>query len=147
MDSTNHNVFLATGTTLINENYGQSSMKFNFNLVVKGVQSCQVTLDISGSPIDLKWSSHKYPGQPWQVWAYLGWNDRYAKFHKYLTLDALNFLSFSTWHSSGNFSTWGPFYQHGLTFIPAWISNYIHYNVWDEITYPFLNFNGCTVEV
>ena len=31
--------------------------------------------------------------------------------------------------------------------IPAWISNYIHYNVWDEITYPFLNFNGATVEV
>ena len=25
--------------------------------------------------------------------------------------------------------------------------NYIHYNVWDEITYPFLNFNGATVEV
>ena len=32
-------------------------------------------------------------------------------------------------------------------FIPAWISNYTHYNVWDEITYPFLNFNGATVEV
>ena len=31
--------------------------------------------------------------------------------------------------------------------IPAWISNYTHYNVWDEITYPFLNFNGATVEV
>ena len=41
----------------------------------------------------------------------------------------------------------GPFYQHGLTLIPTWISNHIHYNVWDEITYPFLNFNGCTVEV
>ena len=41
----------------------------------------------------------------------------------------------------------GPFYQHGLTLIPAWISNYTHYNVWDEITYPFLNFNGGTVEV
>ena len=27
------------------------------------------------------------------------------------------------------------------------ISNYIHYKVWDEITYPFLNFNGATVEV
>ena len=25
--------------------------------------------------------------------------------------------------------------------------NYIHYKVWDEITYPFLNFNGATVEV
>ena len=43
--------------------------------------------------------------------------------------------------------TSGPFYEHGLTLIPAWISNYIHYNVWDEITYPFLNFNGVTVEV
>ena len=35
----------------------------------------------------------------------------------------------------------------GLTLIAAWISNYTHYNVWDEITYPFLNFNGATVEV
>ena len=40
-----------------------------------------------------------------------------------------------------------PLYQHGLTLIPAWISNYTHYNVWDEITYPFLNFNGATAEV
>ena len=40
-----------------------------------------------------------------------------------------------------------PFYKRGLTLIPAWISNYTHYNVWDEITYPFLNFNGETVEV
>ena len=39
------------------------------------------------------------------------------------------------------------FYQHGLTLIPAWISNNIHYKVWDEITYPFLNFNGATIEV
>ena len=42
----------------------------------------------------------------------------------------------------------GPFYFHpGLTLIPAWINNYIHYKVRDEITYPFLNFNGCTVEL
>ena len=27
------------------------------------------------------------------------------------------------------------------------ISNYNHYKVWDEITYPFLNFNGYTVEI
>ena len=44
-------------------------------------------------------------------------------------------------------ATSGPFYLHGLTLIPAWISNHTHYNVWDEITYPFLNFNGATVEV
>ena len=34
----------------------------------------------------------------------------------------------------------GPYYWHVLTFIPAWISSYIQYNVWDYITYP--NFNG-----
>ena len=39
------------------------------------------------------------------------------------------------------------FYQRGLTLIPAWISNYIHYNVCDEIMYPFQNFNDETVEV
>ena len=41
----------------------------------------------------------------------------------------------------------GLFYLHGLTLIPAWISNHLPRKVWDEITYPFLNFNGCTVEV
>ena len=41
----------------------------------------------------------------------------------------------------------GLFYKHGLTLIPAWISNYSHQRVWDEITYPFLNFNSATVDV
>ena len=27
------------------------------------------------------------------------------------------------------------------------MSNYTHYKLWDEITYPFPNFNGCPVEV
>ena len=40
-----------------------------------------------------------------------------------------------------------PFYSHGLTLNSAWISNYTHYKLWDEIIYPFLNFNGATVEV
>ena len=31
--------------------------------------------------------------------------------------------------------------------LPAWISNYTDYKMCDEITYPFPNFNGCTVEV
>ena len=44
-------------------------------------------------------------------------------------------------------TTSGPFYQHGLTLIPSWISNHTPSKLWDEITYPFLNFNGCTVEV
>ena len=29
----------------------------------------------------------------------------------------------------------GPFYYHGLILIPECISNYIHYELWDEITY------------
>ena len=33
------------------------------------------------------------------------------------------------------------------TLIPAWISMFIHYKVWDGITYPCPNFNGATVEV
>ena len=35
----------------------------------------------------------------------------------------------------------------GLTLISAWISNYSHYKVWDEITYPFPNLKGSTIEV
>ena len=51
--------------------------------------------------------------------------------------------SSSAWHH-------GPlllFYLHGLTLTPAWINDYIHYKVWDGITYPFPNINGSTVEV
>ena len=44
-------------------------------------------------------------------------------------------------------NTSGPFYEHGLTLIPAWISNHMSSQMWDGITYPFLNFNGATVEV
>ena len=36
----------------------------------------------------------------------------------------------------------GTFYRHGLTFIPAWISNHMPSKVWVEITYPFQNFSG-----
>ena len=38
-------------------------------------------------------------------------------------------------------------YWHGLILIPAWISNHMPCKVWDEITYPFPNFNGAAVEV
>ena len=44
-------------------------------------------------------------------------------------------------------SSSGPFYSHGLTLIPAWISNHMPSKMWDEIIYPFLNFNGATVAV
>ena len=37
------------------------------------------------------------------------------------------------------------FYWHDLTLIPVCISNNLHGKVWDEIAYPFINFNGATV--
>ena len=38
-------------------------------------------------------------------------------------------------------------FNNGFTLIPALISSYIHYKVWDKITNPFINFNGFTVEI
>ena len=38
-------------------------------------------------------------------------------------------------------------YGAPFTNILAWISNYMPGNVWDEINYPFPNFNGCTIDV
>ena len=36
----------------------------------------------------------------------------------------------------------GPLYKHGLTLIPTMTGNHKPSKVWDEITYPFPNFNG-----
>ena len=49
--------------------------------------------------------------------------------------------------NNGDNEAWCPFCQYGLTLIPAWISDYVHYKVWDAITYLFPNFNSATVEV
>ena len=38
-------------------------------------------------------------------------------------------------------------FTHGLTLLPACLSNPMSNNVWDKNTYPFLNFNGFTVGV
>ena len=48
---------------------------------------------------------------------------------------------------TGKLMRWSPFYWHGLTLISAWISNHMPNKSRDEITYPFANFNGATVEV
>ena len=43
--------------------------------------------------------------------------------------------------------SWGPFYLHELILASAWTCNPMPGEVWDDITYPFPNFNGATVEV
>ena len=47
---------------------------------------------------------------------------------------------------SSSLNPGGPFYKPGLTLIPVWISNYIHYKVSDEIVRTFSNFDHGTVE-
>ena len=37
------------------------------------------------------------------------------------------------------YNTRAPFYSHGLTLIPVWISNYMPSKVWEGITDPFPN--------
>ena len=39
------------------------------------------------------------------------------------------------------------FYGHSLCWLRAWINDYMPSQMWDEITYPFPNFNCATVEV
>ena len=51
------------------------------------------------------------------------------------------------WVNTVMVTSWDPFYWRGLTLIPAWISNYICYKVWDEMTFQFLNINCATVDV
>ena len=41
----------------------------------------------------------------------------------------------------------GPFLLSWISLNPAWISNCIHHNVWNEITHPFPNFKSTIVEV
>ena len=42
---------------------------------------------------------------------------------------------------------WRPFYWHDVILIPARMSRYNHYMVWDGDTYPFPNFSDVVVEV
>ena len=67
------------------------------------------------------------------------WRPKQSKY-----MDLLQGFWGHSWQWTWDFP-WVPYY--GSTLITAWISNYIHYKVWNEITYPFLNFNGATVEV
>ena len=38
-----------------------------------------------------------------------------------------------------------PFKSNGLTWFPAWKNNYMPSKMWNEITYPFPNFNGAAI--
>ena len=80
---------------------------------------------------------------------FLGHIILYLHFIPWLHIEIHKWLGFILKEAKNIFisHTCSPFYLHGLTLIPTWISSHIPSKVWDEITYPFLNFNGCTVEV
>ena len=49
--------------------------------------------------------------------------------------DGLGYISFSVFYPV-KIAPSGPIYQHGLSVIPEWISNYMHYKLGDEIIDP-----------
>ena len=67
------------------------------------------------------------------VWVFVVWQPE-----SLMELSAL-----CKWHWTSIFHPLclGPFYWHAITLIIAWMTNYIHYKMWDEITFPFPNFN------
>ena len=74
------------------------------------------------------------------------WRERYNKqYSRSLSLYIQMSYHSKVWCVEWN--TRGLFDSHGLTLIPTWKSYHLPGKVWDEITYPFLNFNGATVEV
>ena len=50
-------------------------------------------------------------------------------------------------HVSDPFGCWSPILLTLINLTPAWISNRMPNKVWEEITNPFPNFNGCNAEV
>ena len=66
--------------------------------------------------------------------------------HWPIDMHSLTFILASP-HSVPPISPRSLFCQHRLTLIPAWISNYMHYKVWAEITHLLPTFNGAKVSV
>ena len=63
--------------------------------------------------------------------------------YKFWTLS----LMVTAWVSLTKSLQQGPVYKHTCILILSWISNYINYKVWNEITYLFPNFSSITIEV
>ena len=86
-----------------------------------------------------------------QTWLLIGWHHSCQKMRSYAKV-LINWHGFAVVAQALAWlprfpETRGPFCWHGLTGIPSWISNHTPSKVSDEINDPFLNFNGCTVEV
>ena len=88
------------------------------------------------SPITITWGKFHERYQP--PITEISWKITFRKFQSNLT--GTNEIKFQLELPAA------PFYWYGLNLISAWISNHMPNKVCNEITYPFPNFNGCTVE-
>ena len=80
------------------------------------------------------------------------WNSQHRLFCGTLLLPAMpTHLEHSATHLVAHHHSYcsrlGPLLLTWFNFNPAWISNHMSSKLLDEITYPFPNFNGATVEV
>ena len=67
-----------------------------------------------------------------------------AHLHWYESRSSDSSLMFSVKITSGKFHAWGPLsWQFNINLS----MEYIHYKVWDKITYQFPNFTSATIEV
>ena len=81
--------------------------------------------------------------------AYIVWYFSYLALHRYNMkwVRQLKFLIILEIYIGLNKRLRGIFDLQGSTLIPVCISNYTHYKVWAEITYPLPNFNDATFGV
>ena len=81
-----------------------------------------------------------------QTWGRLHWNGTICEYIciNFIYLDCSCINSFD---ESAHLEIAGLHLTNIKSLIPTWISNYIPSKMWDEITYPFKNFNACAIEV
>ena len=71
----------------------------------------------------------------------------HSRFLKYKLMRVNSVPRSRSWWILYTLHSWYHGCWHWLTSIPAWISHYGYYAVWDVINYPFPNVNGATIEV
>ena len=107
---------------------------------------CNIVGDLTGRWSDYMFSKSLTAGKLWKkcylcrqqcacLWASTIFADRFVSQYSDVIMRFMLLLDVLS-----------PFKKHGLTLIPAWISNCIHHIVWLQITYPVPNVSSLGIE-
>ena len=89
---------------------------------------------------------YRYSIWPWIRVSFWKVSPNTTTLHVLEATGIVGFYDICVYRSEQNNHQW-PLLLTRFNLIPAWVSNDMPSKLLDEITYPFLNFNGCTVEV